>query len=118
LLSAGSTLTYIGPAFALFGYAIKQWSTCQQVPQEAVDLLQSCRDLLFDLNQAWPHISLQQWPELLQHQLSRLSPQLQRLNVAELKAELQEERLQRWLRLVAGAAAECVCINSKGPVIR
>jgi hypothetical protein len=93
LLSAGTTLTYIGPVFALFGYAIKQWSTCQEVPQEAVNLLQSCRDLLFDLNQAWSHIMPKQQQQ-------------------------QQERLQHWLRLVAEAAAECVVINSKGPIMR
>jgi hypothetical protein len=92
LLSAGTTLAYIGPVFALLGYAIKQWSTCQEVPQEAVDLLQSCRDLLFGLNRAWPHIMPQQ--------------------------QQQQERLQRWLRLVAEAAAGCVVVNSKGPIMR
>lgn len=114
LLSAGSTLTYIGPVLALFGYAIKQWSTCQEVPQEAVDLLQSCRDLLFDLNHAWPHISQQlQWERLQQrlHQgwaQEHVQGQLQQ----------QQERLDRWLRLVAEAAAECIVINSKGPAAR
>jgi hypothetical protein len=95
LLSASITLIYIGPVFALLGYAIKQWSTCQEVPQEAVDLLQSCRDLLFDLNQAWPHTMPQQQQQ-----------------------QQQRERLQRCLRLVAQAAAECMVINSKGLIMR
>jgi hypothetical protein len=56
LLKASSGVAYIGPALAILGYAIKQWSACQAVPQQAVDLLQSCRDLVADLNDAWPHI--------------------------------------------------------------
>lgn len=95
LLSAGSTLTYIGPVFALFGYAIKQWSTCQEVPQQAVDLLMGCRDLLYDLNQAWPHIMPQ----------AQQQPQ-------------QQERLQRWLQLVAEAAAQCVVVRETRLVMR
>ncbi|WIA15262.1 hypothetical protein OEZ85_001933 [Tetradesmus obliquus] len=100
LLSAGSSLSYIGPVFALFGYAIKQWSTCQKVPQEAVDLLQGCKDLLFDLNQAWPDITPQAL--LLQQQ----------------QQQQQQQRLQRWLQLVSEAAAQCVVFNKKGPLVR
>jgi hypothetical protein len=98
LLSAGTTLAYIGPVFALFGYAIKQWSTCQEVPQEAVDLLQPCRDLLFDLNEAWPHIALK--PEQQQQEGG------------------QKERLQRWLMVLAAAAADCVVIHENKPLMR
>jgi hypothetical protein len=71
LLSAGSTLSYIGPVFALFGYAIKQWSTCQEVPQEAVELLESCKWLIVDLNGAWPHIMLQAQQQQQQQQQQR-----------------------------------------------
>jgi hypothetical protein len=97
LLSAGTTLTYIGPVFAVFSYAIMQWSTCEEVPQEAVNLLQHCKDLLFDLNGAWPHIM----PQQQQQQ----QPQ-------------QQQRLQRWLQVVAEAAAQCVVVNEKGPLMR
>jgi thymidylate kinase len=90
--------------FALLGYAIKQWSTCEQVPQEAVDLLQLCRDLLFDLNRAWSHIMSQQQQQQQQQQ-------------QEEQTALQG-RTQRWLRLVAEAAAECIVINNRRPVMR
>jgi hypothetical protein len=97
LLSAGSTLSYIGPVFALFGYAIKQWSTCQKVPEEALELLQSCRDLLFDFNRAWPQIMLK-------------GEQQEQLE--------QQERLQRWLQRVAKATAQCVVVQDKKPLMR
>jgi hypothetical protein len=93
VLTAASTLSYIGPVFALFGYAIKQWSTCQEVPQMALTQLQSCRDLLFDLNQAWPYLVLNARQE-------------------------QQRRLQSWVLLVAEAAAQCVEVNEKGPCWR
>jgi len=74
-------VAYIGPVLALMGYAIKQWSSCQQVPGAALDLLQGCRDLVVDLQAAWPFIS---------------------------RADNQE-RLQRWLDQLAAAPAECGC---------
>ena len=96
LLSASCSLSYIGPVFALLGYAIKQWSTCQAVPQQAVDLLTGCRNLLSDLSQAWPHIISQEMQQQQQ----------------------QQQRVQRWLQLVAQAAAQCVVLHEKEPVIR
>jgi len=86
LLSAGSGVAYIGPVLALMGYAIKQWSSCQQVPAAALELLQGCRDLVADLQEAWQYISR---PD-------------------------NQERLQRWLDQLAAAALQSVDVTASG----
>jgi len=49
-----SGATYVGPIFALVGFALKQWSMTAKVPADAVNLLRTCRHLLADIHQAWP----------------------------------------------------------------
>jgi hypothetical protein len=45
---------YVGPVFALVGFALKQWSVAAKVPEDAARLLRTCRDLLADVLAAWP----------------------------------------------------------------
>jgi hypothetical protein len=90
LLSAGKDAACIGPVLGLVGYAIKQWSSCQQVPATAVDLLQGYRDLVADLQAAWPFIS----------------------------GDDNQERLQRWLDEVTAAALQSVDAAAAGNVNR
>lgn len=92
LLAVSSGLTYIGPAFTLLSLAIRQFATFTAVPKEATEMLRCCYYLLLDINNAWPQI-------------------------AKANAQ-QDERVQRWLKLLARAAAECLMIVDQQVVVR
>jgi hypothetical protein len=93
VLSAGSAVAYIGPALALVGLAIQQWSACREVPKQAVDLLQSCRDLVDDVNQAWRYIN-------------------------DSSDSHKQQRLQGWLARLAEAAAYCCKLHTRAAMSR
>jgi hypothetical protein len=93
VLSAGSSLAYIGPALALVGLAIQQWSASQEVPKQAVNLLQSCRDLIDDLNKAWRYIY-------------------------DSSDSHKQQRLQGWLVRLAEAADRCCKVHTRGAMSR
>lgn len=79
---------YIGPVLALFGFAIKQWSTYSKMPDEAKKLLRSCKQLLEDIRQPWQHI----------------------------QGTAADERLQRFIQALGGAAAMCIGVSNRGIV--
>jgi hypothetical protein len=89
LLSVGAGVSYIGPAFAMLAYALKQWSAFRSVPAEAIAMLKACRDLLDDLNHSWTDI-------MAHHQ----------------------ERASNWVQQAATAAAECLIVQDKCALVR
>lgn len=63
LATALSGAAYVGPVFALVGFALKQWSMTAKVPAEAAVMLRTCRDLLADIHRAWPYLALDAEPK-------------------------------------------------------
>ena len=87
LLQAGAGVAYIGPVLALFGFAVKQWSTYNQVPNEAKQLLRRCMALIDDIYDAWDDLSVE--------------PQF-------------KPRADQWLSRIGAAAAACIVVTERG----